>query len=104
MLVAAESRGIRAGTAVFAGLVLGISTVVAIFSIVGMFPLRVPPATVSPQGLSSFGSYSQLQQYIAANARSAQEYNRYGIGFGGMGPMVKGGPVGVMDTLAATVS
>lgn len=101
MQVAPEIGRARVGKAVFAGLVLGVATIVAIFSIVGMFPLRGPPAIASPQGLSAFDSSSQLQQYIAANAKSAQQYNRYGIWFGGMGPMVKGGPIGAMDTLAA---
>ncbi len=36
-----------------------------------------------PQGLSSFQSDSQLQQFITANAKSAQQYSRWGIGFGG---------------------
>jgi uncharacterized secreted protein with C-terminal beta-propeller domain len=100
MQVAPEIGRIRVGTAVFAGLVLGIATVVAIISIVGMFPIRGPPAVVSPQGLSSFDNYSQMQQYIAANAKSAQQYNRYGVSFGGMGPMVRGGPVALPGTFA----
>jgi inhibitor of cysteine peptidase len=101
MQVATETGRFRVGTAVFAGLVLGIATVVAIFSVVGMFPLRGPSAIASPQGLSAFDNYPQLQQYIAANAKSAQQYNRYGVWFGGMGPMVRGGPA-ALDTLATT--
>src|SRR6267143_3039880 len=103
MQVAPEIGRIRVGTAVFAGLVLGIATVVAIFSIVGTFPFRGPPSIASPQGLSAFDIYSQLQQFIDANARSAQQYSRYGVWFGGMGPMAKG-QFGVADTLALAPS
>lgn len=54
-----------------------------------------------PKGLGSFQSYSQLEGYIAANAKSAQQYNRYPGGFGG--PVVWMGGVATM-TAAATVA
>jgi uncharacterized secreted protein with C-terminal beta-propeller domain len=37
-----------------------------------------------PEGLGSFQSYSQLQSFIAANAKSAQDYSRRGTFFGGL--------------------
>ncbi len=81
----------RTSTALFAGAVLGTATVVAIFTISGIFPLRGSHLNATPQGISSFESYSQLQQFIAANAKSAQQYSRWGIGFGG--PLVFRGAV-----------
>jgi inhibitor of cysteine peptidase len=60
-----------------------------------------------PQGLHSFDSASQLEQYIAANARSAQQYNRWGIGFGGSLTFMGGLPIvfgGVAPTLALVAS
>jgi len=45
------------------------------------------PASASARSLSSFQSYPQLQNFIAANAKSAQEYDRYG------GAGFIGGPV-----------
>jgi inhibitor of cysteine peptidase len=60
-----------------------------------------------PQGLHSFDSTSQLEQYIVANARSAQQYNRWGIGFGGSLTFMGGLPIvfgGVAPTLALVAS
>jgi len=93
---------LRPEVAVFLGALIGVSTVVAIFTLVA--PPGVSPggstSVAMPQNLSAFQSDSQLQQYITANAKSAQQYSRWGIGFGG-GLMFKGGgpPVfgGVMN-------
>jgi inhibitor of cysteine peptidase len=55
-----------------------------------------PPVSASPQGLGSFQTYSQLQAFVAANAKSAQEYDRYGgAGFIGGPEMFPGGAVQV---------
>ncbi len=43
------------------------------------------------QSLNSFESYAQLQQYISANARSVQQYDSWGFGFGGPRPF--GNPI-----------
>lgn len=54
----------------------------------------LPPATASasPEGLGRFQNYSQLQAFVAANAESAQEYDRYGgAGFIGGPEMFPGG-------------
>ncbi|HEV2226462.1 MAG TPA: hypothetical protein VGR56_06620, partial [Nitrososphaerales archaeon] len=95
------SRTWRPEVAVFMGALIGVATVVAIFALAS--PLTIPPggptSNALPQNLSTFASDSQLQQYITANAKSAQQYSRWGIGFGG-GLMFKGGgPVfgGVMN-------
>ncbi|HEV2137756.1 MAG TPA: beta-propeller domain-containing protein [Nitrososphaerales archaeon] len=90
------SRTWRPEVAVFMGALIGVATVVAIFALAA--PLTVSPggptSNALPQNLSAFESDSQLQQYITANAKSAQQYSRWGIGFGG-GLMFKGGlPVG----------
>ncbi|HYC26926.1 MAG TPA: beta-propeller domain-containing protein [Nitrososphaerales archaeon] len=47
---------------------------------------KLSAAQAVPEGLGSFQSYAQLQQYVAANAKSAQQYGRYGVGFGGLIP------------------
>jgi len=70
--------------AVFVAVILGIAGVVAIFAVVT--PKAVVPGAsdvAGPQALSAFQNDSQLQRFIAVNAKSAQQYNRWGIGFGG---------------------
>ncbi|MDA4119356.1 MAG: beta-propeller domain-containing protein [Thaumarchaeota archaeon] len=86
------SRTWRPEVAVFMGALIGVATVVAIFALVAP-PISPagPTSNALPQNLSAFESDSQLQQYITANAKSAQQYSRWGIGFGG-GLMFKGGP------------
>ena len=56
------------------------------------------------QGLGSFESYSQLQQYIGANAKSAQQYNRWGFGFGGWGPIGFPGAFGTTTLTEAAIT
>ena len=77
--------------ALFLSAVVVMAAVVAAFAIAspGIAHPGGPDTTVTPQGLSSFQSYSQLQQYIEANAKSAQTYSRYGVFLGGM-PMANG--------------
>jgi inhibitor of cysteine peptidase len=72
------------------------------------------PVSASPQGLASFQTYSQLQAFVAANAKSAQEYDRYGGAafIGGpevfaWGGLVHPGVAGAMAggaTMSATVT
>ncbi len=63
-----------------------------------------PVNTALPQGVGAFESDSQLQQYVTANAKSAQQYNKWGMGFG-FGLPVFGGAVTTMTvTQAATMS
>ncbi|MGI0086257.1 MAG: hypothetical protein ACREBQ_14350, partial [Nitrososphaerales archaeon] len=38
----------------------------------------LPGPNARSQGLSSFQSYAQLQDFMATNAKSAQQYNTYG--------------------------
>ncbi len=87
--------------AVFVSAVIGVAAIIAIFAMVS--PGRVPlggSANVVPQSLSYFQSDSELQQFINANAKSAQQYSRWGIGFGG--PLHWGGIVnGVKDAFGA---
>ena len=91
MCAALRSIVLHREAAVFAAVILGTAAVIAIFSI-------SPPGTVpsvstpgaAPQGVSSFQSDYQLQQYITANAKSAQQYSGWGIGFGGGLPLAGG--------------
>jgi len=91
------------GAAVFVVAIIGVAALVAVFALVPSFTTPAastgPTVTAAHQGLSSFESYSQLQQYIAANARSAQQYNRWGLGFGGWGPVDLPIGLGVTTTL-----
>ena len=91
--------------AVFVSAIIGIAAVLAILSLASPGTISPGGSTTKafPQGLNSFESSSQLQAYIAANAKSAQQYNRWGIGFGGGLTITGGMPVrfGVVDTIAA---
>jgi len=93
--------------AVFVSSVIAIAAVVAIFALASPYvPQPVVGSVAMPQGLSAFQSDSQLQRFMAVNAKSAQQYNRWGVGFGG-GIMFRGGlPVtgGVVTTMNAAVS
>jgi uncharacterized secreted protein with C-terminal beta-propeller domain len=77
--------------AAFVVALIGVAAVVAVFALAT--PGSVSVSTGGKIGmasyprLSSFQSYSQLQEYISANAKSAQQYNRWGVGLGGMGPI-----------------
>jgi len=67
--------------------VIGIAAVVAIFAVASPSPVVSGGPSSGHQGLSSFESYSQLQEYMSANAKSAQQYSSWGLGFGGWGPV-----------------
>ena len=76
--------------AIFIVAIMGVAGVTAIFSLAltpGARTASTGDAGAVSQGLSSFKSYSQLQDFVAANAKSAQQYNRWGFGFGGLGPV-----------------
>ena len=88
--------------AVFVVAVIVIAAGVAIFAFASPSPAVSSTSTAGQQGLSSFGSYSQLQQYVSANAKSAQQYNRWGFGFGGVGPIWLPAAFGVAKTLTET--
>ena len=83
----AEAARKREG-AVFVVAMIGIAALVAVFALTSNErpPQGGSQSAASPTGLSSFQSYSQLQQYIDANAKSAQQYTRYGVSFGGVLP------------------
>jgi inhibitor of cysteine peptidase len=71
-------------TALFVSAILGVAAAVAVFAFAStIVPTRGPSAVAHPQGLSTFASYSQLERYITANAKSAQRYSSWGVGFGG---------------------
>ena len=79
--------------ALFVSAIIGVAAVIAIFAVVS--PASTTPGgplgSAVPQGLSAFQSDSQLNAFISANAKSAQQYNRWGIGFGG--PLAFGGGI-----------
>jgi len=97
--------------AIFVVAIIGVAALVAVFALVPSGTTSTvstgPTLTTTHQGLGSFESYSQLQHYVAANAKSAQQYNRWGFGFGGWGPagLQVPGTFGTMTvTSAATVT
>ncbi|MBI3840683.1 MAG: beta-propeller domain-containing protein [Thaumarchaeota archaeon] len=72
--------------------VVALMTMAAWVAVVSLSTATVTLASPEavPQGLGTFQSYSQLQDYVAANAKSAQDYSRRGTWFGGpvWGPAV----------------
>lgn len=111
MQVAGGRPGWGSEAAAFILLIMGVAAVVAVLALVP--PETTPVSTggsasnTTQQGLRSFESYAQLQQYVQANAKSAQQYSSWGFGFGGMGPMGLPGRFGVTTvtaTMAATAT
>jgi inhibitor of cysteine peptidase len=89
---------------VFVVALIGIAAVVAVFAIASPMPVVSIGTNAGHQGLGSFESYSQLQQYIGANAKSAQQYNRWGFGFGGWGPIGFPGAFGTTTLTEAAIT
>src|SRR5712691_2610172 len=89
--------------AIFVMAIMGVAAGLAAFSFSSPV-LNVPPdgtAHAVAEGLGSFSSYVQLQDFIAANAKSAQQYGRRGTWFG-QPPMAFGGDVKTLTAVAAT--
>ncbi|HKT22948.1 MAG TPA: beta-propeller domain-containing protein, partial [Nitrososphaerales archaeon] len=75
-------RGNKANAAFFL-VVLAVSAAFAVYSLTPAHKTQQgtplgPAVQATSQGLSSFQSYSELQAFVAANAKSAQAYNNYG--------------------------
>ena len=108
MSTAPKEAGWHREAAVFVVAVIGIAAVVGVFALASPPPVASSGSSAGHQGLSSFESYSQLQQYVSANAKSAQQYNSWGIGLGGFGivrfPVAVGGMTTTvtMSTTTAT--
>src|SRR2546427_7511986 len=95
--------------AIFVLAIMGVAAGLAAFS------YSLPVSNVSPgggtahavaEGLGSFQSYAKLQDFMAANAKSAQQYGRRGIWFGGA-VMKFGGalpPLAANDALTAAAA
>jgi inhibitor of cysteine peptidase len=69
--------------AIFITVVIAMSAALAIYTISsrGQNGNEIQGGFAVPQSLRSFQNYAELQAYVAANARSIEEYNRYGAGF-----------------------
>jgi inhibitor of cysteine peptidase len=92
MDVAPGRKASHSEAAVFVLAILGVVAAVGVLSLASGAPTsNGSTSNVVPQGLSSFESYSQLQQYVTANAKSAQQYNRHGVFLGGGVLNVNGG-------------
>lgn len=81
MAMQAESKGGgNKATMVFFVTILVVAAAFAVYSVLPTHKAQPggSAAGATPQGLSSFQSYYQLQAFVAANAKSAQEYDRYG--------------------------
>ena len=102
----ASEAGWKREGALFVIAMIGVAAVVAVFAFTagGTTPHGGSVVVASPTGLGSFQSDSQLQQYIEANAKSAQQYNRYGVSFGGGLPVVFGAAVPGIATLQASLA
>ncbi len=90
--------------AIFVMAIMGVAAGLAAFSFSSP-ALNLPPgsgtAHAVAEGLGSFSSYVQLQDFMAASAKSAQQYSRRGTWFG-QPPMAFGGDVKTLATFAAT--
>jgi uncharacterized secreted protein with C-terminal beta-propeller domain len=93
----------RREVAVFVAAIIGIAGVIAIVATVAPRPATQGGlGNATPQSLSAFQSEPQLQQFIQANARSAQQYDRWGVGFGGPLIMNVNGAKGVFPVAGVT--
>jgi len=104
MQAGSKVGGGKKATTVFFVTILVVSAAFVVYSVLPAHKAQpvVSPASATAQGLSSFQSYSQLQAFVAANAKSAQEYERYGgAGFIG-GPVMFVG--GINNRFAAGVA
>jgi inhibitor of cysteine peptidase len=91
-----EKTTSRRTEAFFAAIIIGTAAVAAIFALVSPAGTNSTGGSTSraiPQGLSAFKSQSQLQEYVTLNAKSAQQYSRWGFGFGGGLPFRGGLPI-----------
>ena len=87
-------------TAISVIVVLGLASVLGMLTIYPLFSTPNAPQAFK-QGLNSFQSYSQMQNFINTNAKSAQQYTR--VGFGGFGMPLEFAPNAVTTlTMAAT--
>lgn len=95
----------RREAAIFVIAIIGVAAGIAALSFSssdGSTPSGSSTANVVAQGLDSFRSYSQLQDFMAANAKSAQQYNRQGTWLGG--PLKAFGGMTATATFAANVA
>jgi len=109
MHVADGRRALGSEAAAFVVVMIGVAALVAVFAFVpsgttSTVSTEVSTPKTTHQGLSSFQSYSQLQEYMTANAKSAQQYNRWGVGFGGWGPIAVPGGLGTVTFTTAAVT
>src|SRR5881628_2856056 len=90
--------------AIFVMAIMGVAAGLAAFSFSSP-ALDVTPdsgtAHAVAENLGSFSSYVQLQDFIAANAKSAQQYGRRGTWFG-QPPMAFEGDVKTLTTVTTT--
>jgi len=94
----------RREAAVFVAAIIGMAAVIAVFAVVAPKPAVPGGSVAAPEGLNTFQSDSQLQQFISANAKSAQQYSRWGVGFGGPLMMNVNGVKGVFPTFGAVTT
>jgi uncharacterized secreted protein with C-terminal beta-propeller domain len=78
------------GSAIFTIVVIGVMAMVGASVLSSRFNVGARSPDAVAEGLGSFQSYPQLQHFIAENAKSAQEYSSYGLGFGGVPVFLRG--------------
>src|SRR5712692_8575154 len=89
--------------AIFVIAIMGVAAGLAAFSFSSLMrnvPLGGETARAVAEGLGSFQSYSELQDFMAANAKSAQLYSRQGTWFG-QPKIVFGGAIPILAVTAA---
>jgi uncharacterized secreted protein with C-terminal beta-propeller domain len=78
-----EEPSSRWGAAIFTIAIMGVMAVIGAVALTSPgYRANAPNSNAVAEGLGSFQSYSQLQEFMAANAKSAQVYDRYGSWLG----------------------
>jgi uncharacterized secreted protein with C-terminal beta-propeller domain len=110
-----QARAGRKEPALFVITILSIAAVLAAFSMYQPIhststlngPTSGPTPIALPAGLGTFRNYSQLEAFMAANAKSAQQQARQGTWFGGIAIPANANMVGTttaMTTVMATMT
>ncbi len=86
-----EEPSSRRGAAIFTVAIFGFMAVIGAVALTSPgYRTNVPTSNAVAEGFGSFQSYSQLQEFMVANAKSAQVYSTHGSWLGGT-PVFFGG-------------
>ena len=91
-----EEPSSRRGSAIFTIAIIGVMAVIGAVGLTSPgYRVNIPNSNAVAEGLGSFQNYSQLQEFMVVNAKSAQVYSRYGSWLGGT-PVFFGGVANIV--------